>query len=72
MEALEGDRSSLTDDKEAVEEFPLTDKRLSAESKDDVEEDTEEVFWAEVSWEEVQEDEGGVSSGEATPSVGCF
>lgn len=56
-EALEGDKDSFTDDKEAVE-FPLTDRLLSAaETKEDVEEDTEEVFWAGVSWEEVQEEE---------------
>lgn len=70
-EALEADLDSFTDDKEAVE-FPLTDGLLSAvESKEDVEEDTEEVFWAGVSWEEVQEEEGG-NWGEAALSVGRF
>lgn len=57
-EATEGDLDSLTDDKETVE-LPLTDKVLSEESKEDMEEDTEEVGWAGVSWEEVQEEEGG-------------
>ncbi len=56
-EALGGDLDSFTDDKEAVE-FPLTDRVLSVESKEDVEEDTEEVCWAGVSWEEVWEEEG--------------
>lgn len=54
---MEGDLDSFTDDKEAVE-FPLTDRLLSVESKEDIEEDTEEVCWAGVSWEEVQEEEG--------------
>lgn len=48
---------SFTDDKEAVE-FPLTDRVLSAEIKEDMEEDTEEVCWVGVSSEEVQEEEG--------------
>lgn len=56
-EAMEGDLDSFTDDKEAVE-FPLTDRLLSVESKEDMEEDTEEVCWAALSWEEVQEEEG--------------
>lgn len=56
-EAMEGDLDSLTDDKEAVE-FPLPERALSVESKEDVEEDTEEVCWAGVGWEEVQEEEG--------------
>lgn len=56
-EAIEGDLDSFTDDKEAVE-FPLTDRVLSAEIKEDMEEDTEEVCWVGVSSEEVQEEEG--------------
>lgn len=56
-EALEGEFDSLTDDKEAVE-FPLTDNILSADIKEDMEEDTEEVCWVGFSWEEVQEEEG--------------
>lgn len=56
-EAMEGDVDSFTDDKEAVE-LPLTDRVLSAESKEDAEEDTEEVCWAGVSWEEAREEEG--------------
>ena len=51
-EATEGDRDSLTDDREAAE-FPLT------ESKEDKEEDTEEGCRVGGSWEEVRE-EGGV------------
>lgn len=45
---MEGDLDSFTDDKEAVE-FPLADRVLSEESKEDVEEDTEEGCWAGVS-----------------------
>lgn len=40
MEAAEADLDSFTDDKEAVE-FPLTDRVLSVESNEDMEEDTE-------------------------------
>lgn len=69
-EPIEGDLDSVVHDKEAVE-FPLTDRVLSTESKEDMEEDTEEVCWVGVSWEEVQE-EGGVRWGEAAVSVGCF
>lgn len=69
-EALEREFDSLTDDKEALE-FPLTDKLLSADSNEDVEEDTEEVCWAAVGWEEVQEEEGG-RGGEAALSVVCI
>lgn len=69
-EALEGEFDSLTDDKVAVE-LPLADTVLSTESKEDMEEDTEEVCWAGFSWEEVQEEEG-VRWGEATLSADCF
>lgn len=69
-EPIEGDLDSVAHDKEAVE-FPLTGRVLSAESKEDMEEDTEEVCWVGVSWEEVQEEEG-VRWEEATLSVGCF
>lgn len=58
VEAMEGDLDSFTDDKEAVE-FPLTDRLLSVESKEDVEEDTEEACWVGVICEQVRE-EGGV------------
>lgn len=68
MEAAEGGLNSFTDDKEAVK-FPLADRLLSVETKEDVEEDTEEVCWAGVSSEEVREEEG-VKRGEAAPSVG--
>lgn len=68
-EATEGDLDSFTEDMEAVE-FSLTDRVLSAESKEDMEEDTEEVSWAGVSWEEVLEE--GVRWGEAATSVECF
>lgn len=71
VEALEGDLDSLTDDKEAVA-FPLTDWLLSAESKEDMEEDTEEVCWVGMSWDEVQEEEHGVRWGEAALSDGLF
>lgn len=54
-EVMEGDLDSFTDDKEAVE-FLLTDRFLSAESKEDIEEDTEEVCCAEKGWEGVHED----------------
>lgn len=67
-EAMEGHLDSFTDDKEAVE-FPLIERVLSAESKEDVEEDREEVCWAGASWEEVQEEEG-VRRGGATLSFG--
>lgn len=53
-EAPEGTRDSFTDDNEAFES-PLADKVLSVDSKEDMEDDTEEVCWVEVSWEEVQE-----------------
>lgn len=49
-EDREGDLDSFTEDKEAFE-FPLTNE--------DKEEDTEEVCWADVSSEEVQEEEDG-------------
>lgn len=62
-EAPEGTLDSFIDDKEAFE-FPLADKVLSVDSKEDMEEDTEEVCWVEVSWEEVQEEDAG-SWGEA-------
>ena len=71
VEALEGDLDSLTDDKEAVE-FPLTDRLLSAKSKEDIEEDTEGVCWAGVSCEEVKEAEHGVWWGEAALSAWCL
>lgn len=67
-EAMEGVLDSFTDDKEVVE-FPLTDRVLSVDSKEDVEEDTEEACWAGVSWEEVQEEEG-VRLEEAALSLG--
>lgn len=55
---VEGDLDSWTDDKETVE-LPLTDTVLSAEIKEDKEEDTEDVCWAGGSWEveEVCEEE---------------
>lgn len=62
-EAAEGVLDSFTDDKEA-EEFPLADSVLSVESKEDTEDDTEEVCWVGVSWEEGWE--------EAAASAGCF
>ena len=65
-EAKEGDLDSLRDDKEAVE-FPLPDRLVSLEIKEDVE-DTEEVG---LSLEEVREEEG-VRGGEAALSGGCF
>lgn len=40
VEAAEADLDSFTDDREAVE-FPLTDRVLSEESNEDMEEDTE-------------------------------
>lgn len=55
-EAPDGTLDSFTEDKEASE-FPLADKVLSVDSKEDMEEDTEEVCWVEVSWEEVQEED---------------
>ncbi len=67
-ETTEGDLDSFTDDKDALE-FPLT--FLSAETREDMEEDTEEVCWAEKGWEEVQEEED-VWWGEAVLSAGCF
>ncbi|KAK5887508.1 hypothetical protein CesoFtcFv8_016107 [Champsocephalus esox] len=65
-EAKEGDLDSLRYDKEAVE-FPLPDRLVSLEIKEDVE-DTEEVG---LSLEEVREEEG-VRGGEAALSGGCF
>lgn len=47
-EAREGDLDSFTDDKEASE-FPLADRVLSVDSKEDVEEDREEACWVEPS-----------------------
>lgn len=47
-EPIEGDLDSAVQDKETVE-FPLTDRVLSTESKEDMEEDTEEVCWVGVS-----------------------
>lgn len=64
-EATEGHLDSFTDDKEA-DEFPLTDTVLSAEIKEEIEEDTEEVCWVRVSLEE------GVRWEEAVESVWCF
>lgn len=55
-EAPEGPLDSFIEDKEAFE-FPLADKVLSVDSKEDMEEDTEEVCWVEVSWEEGQEED---------------
>lgn len=54
--APEGTLDSFTEDKEAFE-FTLADKVLSVDSKEDMEEDTEEVCWVDVSWEEVQEED---------------
>lgn len=50
-EATEGHLDSFTDDKEA-DEFPLTDTVLSAEIKEEIEEDTEDVCWVRLSLEE--------------------
>lgn len=50
-EAPGGTLESFIDDKEAFE-FPLADKVLSVDSKEDMEEDTEEVCWVGGSWEE--------------------
>lgn len=55
-EAPDGTLDSFTEDKEASE-FPLADKVLSVDSKEDMEEDTEDVCWVEVNWEEVQEED---------------
>lgn len=56
-EATEGDLDSFTDDKEVVE-FPVAERVLSAECKEDMEEDTEEACCVGGSWEEVQEEDG--------------
>lgn len=69
MDVLEGDLDSFTDDREAAE-FPLMDFS-TAESKEDVEEDTEEACWVGVSSAEVQEEET-LERGEGSASSAGF
>jgi len=68
-DALEGDLDSFAEEKEAAE-FLLKDFS-TAESKEDVEEDTEEVCSAWASGVEIQEEEG-VRWGEGGPSDGSL
>lgn len=68
-EVLEGDLDSFTEDKEAVE-FPFME-RSTAESKEEVEEDREEVCCAGLSSAEAQEEEG-MRGGEAVLSAVSF
>lgn len=69
VEALEGDPDSFPEAKESTE-FLLIDFS-TAESKEDVEEETEDVCWVGVSWVDVQDAEGR-RWGEEALSVGGF